>query len=146
MFCKRTKGIEKIILANGNGKTLVHNIRNKANKAAKRNLLGLNIFRFPSYFLSNLIAIMDMGVMDVYSSEARYSKLIKFKFYSSRKKNLTPSSLEKMVFVGSVLIKYNCIKLIYQHGYEEMQYPVIMGGRYIKNRFHKEYSSTKIML
>ena len=116
MFCKRTKGIEKIILANGNGKTLVHNIRNKANKAAKRNLLGLNIFRFPSYFLSNLIAIMDMGVMDVYSSEARYSKLIKFKFYSSRKKNLTPSSLEKMVFVGSVLIKYNCIKLIYQHG------------------------------
>ena len=94
VFCKRTKGIEKIILANGNGKTLVHNIRNKANKAAKWNLLGLNIFRFPSYFLSNLIAIMDMGVMDVYSSEARYSKLIKFKFYSSRKKNLTPSSLK----------------------------------------------------
>ena len=87
---------------------------------------------------------MDMGVMDVYSSEARYSKLIKFKFYSSRKKNLTPS--QKMVFVGSVPIKRNCIKLIYQHGYEEMQYPVIMGGRYIKNRFHKEYSSTKIML
>ena len=68
MFCKRTKGKEKIILANGNGKTLVHNIRNKPNKAAKSNLLGANIFRFPSYSLSNRIAIMDIGVMNVYIS------------------------------------------------------------------------------
>ena len=138
-YCEKdTRNRSKMILANGNGKTLVHNTRNKANKAAKRNLLGVYIFSFSLLFLIKSYCNYGYG--------SNGCKLIKFKFYSSRKKNLTPSSLEKMVSVGSVLIKYNCIKLIYQHGYEEMQYPVIMGGRYTKNRFHKEYSSTKIML
>ena len=36
-----------MILANGNGKTLVQNIRNKANKAARKILLRLYIFSFP---------------------------------------------------------------------------------------------------
>ena len=70
-FSKDTRNRRNIILANGNGKTLVQNIRNKANKAARKILLGLNIFRFPSHFLSNLLTIMDMGDMDtIYSGNS----------------------------------------------------------------------------
>ena len=64
-YCEKdTRNRSKMILANGNGKTLVQNIRNKANKAARKILLRIYIFfLFPSHFLSNLITIMDIGVM-----------------------------------------------------------------------------------
>ena len=64
-YCEKdTRNGSKMILANVNGKTLVQNIRNKANKAARKTLLRIYIFfLFPSHFLSNLITIMDIGVM-----------------------------------------------------------------------------------
>ena len=51
-------------LANGNGKTQVQNIRNKANRAARENFLRIYIFfLFPFHFVSNLTTIMYIEFM-----------------------------------------------------------------------------------